>query len=762
MSAMKILTLIAILASALTAPAAEKNVSVKQAAKAIDAVLQADWKANKLKGNAPINDEVFVRRIYLDLAGRIPTTTETTVFLANKKPEKRAALIDDLLARESYVSNFSNFWADILRYKSRTNNAASVVEASYGKFIKDSLRSNKPYDQFTRELLSGKGFAWDNGAIGYYLRDAGMPLDNMAITARIFLGTRIECAQCHNHPFEDWKQTQFYSLAAFTHSYTDPSSAMRNFRGEMTRRTAEIDRQFQAEKKASSDKGKEALEQKKARIASLDNRGLSNVIKNCVGQLFSPIELGRDPKKVLKLPKDFMEVDGKPGDVMKPATMMGEAVELAPDEDPAEAFARWVASPKNPPFTRVVVNRLWGRLFGAPNIESFDDLKEDSVPMVPELERVLESLMVDCGYDLKKFIAVLVNTRAYQSAASREEFVRGKATHFQGPFLRRMSAEQVWDSLVALASHEPDAINQKKAEIEERRINISRMAADAYLAFDGAEMVAIAQKRLAEDVELTKRALEIKTAMVAAKSTKNAALVKELGQEEGKIARESGQRSVDQLILPMLNNLAREKGATLTVVANYKPSGNPRLVQPEAWGGFHIAGYGPLPRSKAEMDAAAEAEKSAAIAMAEKLGIPEKARDQFSKSFSKNRADWVRASELESPAPRGHFLRLMGQSDREFVENASTSATIPQALVLMNSDLVSSRGLLAPYTPLMLSINASPNPEEQVDAAYLALFSRKPTAAERATWAKAADMGLRSIDDLLYALLNTKQFIFIQ
>jgi hypothetical protein len=192
MSAMKILTLVALLASAMAAPAAEKNVSVKQAAKAIDAVLQADWKANKLKGNAPISDEVFVRRIYLDLAGRIPTTTEATTFFANKK---RAALIDDLLARESYVSNFSNFWADILRYKSRTNNTASVVEASYGKFIKDSLRSNKRYDQFTRELLSAKGFAWDNGAIGYYLRDAGMPLDNMAITARIFFGTRIECAQ---------------------------------------------------------------------------------------------------------------------------------------------------------------------------------------------------------------------------------------------------------------------------------------------------------------------------------------------------------------------------------------------------------------------------------------------------------------------------------------------------------------------------------------------------------------------------------------
>lgn len=762
MNAMKLLTLGAILACTVAAPAAQKNIDVTKAAKSIDAVLQADWKANKLKGNDPISDEVFVRRIYLDLAGRIPTTLEATTFLEDPDREKRAALIDDLLQRESYVSNFSNFWGDILRYKSRVNNTASVVEASYGKFIKDSLRSNKRYDEFTRELLSAKGYAWDNGAIGYYLRDPGMPLDNMAITARVFVGTRLECAQCHNHPFDDWKQTQFYSLAAFTHSYTDPSSVLGNFRGEMTRRTKAIDEQYQVEKKASEDKGKEALVQKNARVAALDNRGLSNVIKNCVGQLFSPIELQRDFKKPLKLPKDFMEKDGKPGDVILPASPMGETAEVAPGEDPAEVFARWVASPNNPRFTRVIVNRMWSRLFGAPITGEFDNLQDDSVPMIPALERALETLMVDCGYDLKAFIAILVNTRAYQSAASREEFERGKVTHFQGPFLRRMTAEQVWDSLMALASHEPDAISQKKADLEERRINISRMACDAYLAFDGEELVALAQERLAENAELTARAMEIKTAMVAAKNARDEPLVRTLSQQEGEIAREIGQRSIDKIILPMLSNLARVKGATLTMVADYKPSGNPRLVQPEAWGGFHLTGYGPLPKSKAEVDAAAEAEKSVALAMAEKLGIPEKARDPFSKSFSKTRAEWVRASELESPAPRGHFLRIMGQSDREFVENSSTNATIPQALVLMNSDLVSTRGLLAPYTPLMLSIHASDNPEEKFEAAYLALFSRKPTPVERAIWAKAADDGLRSIDDLLYALLNSKQFLFIQ
>jgi hypothetical protein len=97
------------------------------------------------------------------------------------------------------------------------NQTGAITGAAYAKFVKESLRQNKPYDQFVREMVAAQGKAWDNGAIGYYMRDRGMPLDNMANTVRIFLGTRIECAQCHNHPFDKWSQMQFYKMAAFTY-----------------------------------------------------------------------------------------------------------------------------------------------------------------------------------------------------------------------------------------------------------------------------------------------------------------------------------------------------------------------------------------------------------------------------------------------------------------------------------------------------------------------------------------------------------------
>jgi hypothetical protein len=405
---------------------------------------------------------------------------------------------------------------------------------------------------------------------------------------------------------------------------------------------------------------------------------------------------------------------------------------------------------------------LWNRFFGVPVIDGFDDLKDESAPMVPALEACLERVMIEQGYDLKAFIAAVVNTRAYQSAAVRDEFVRGSVVHFQGPQLRRMTAEQIWDSLVALASYQPDARNKKRAELDERRINVSRMACDAYLAFDGKELFEIARRRLGEDIELSKRELEVKAAMVEAKRTGDAARVKQLGQEEGELAAARGQRSIDQIILPMVNNLARLKGGVVTVDTEYKGNTNPRLMQTEAWWKLHVTGYGPAPKSAAAIANEADAAHQAIVAQAEALGIPAASRDEFVKFCEKGRSEWLRAAELDSPAPRGHFLRLMGQSDRDFVENSSTAAAIPQALVLMNSDLISPKGLLNPHSPLMRFVTATPNPREQVDAAYLALFSRKATAAEHATWERAAANGLRSIDDLLYALLNTKQFIFIQ
>jgi hypothetical protein len=130
-----------------------------------------------------------------------------------------------------------------------------------------------------------------------------------------------------------------------------------------------------------------------------------------------------------------------------------------------------------------------------------------------------------------------------------------------------------------------------------------------------------------------------------------------------------------------------------------------------------------------------------------------KTREQISKTT-------LRAAELESPAPRGHYLREFGQSDRETIENANNDASVPQALAMMNGSLMPQ--ITNAFSQLMLTINKAPYPDDKIDAAYLTVLSRKPNTREKEAWLKASDSGLTSMDDLIFSLLNTQQFIFIQ
>lgn len=763
---MKILPLLLLTVSlACTAAAQFTPQQTQQAAAQIDALLTSHRQAAGVAVNEPISDETFVRRIYLDLAGRIPTSAEAAAFLNSKQPAKRAALIEALLARESYVANFYNFWADILRLKSHYVNTANVVPAAYEKFIKESLRANKPYDQFVRETLSAKGFAWDTGAVGYYLRDPEMPLDNMAITSRIFLGTRIECAQCHDHPFDKWKQTEFYHLAAYTIGNRPVNEAFGAAREAIKSRQDAILADFKKEKGASSDGGKAAEQRKQERLDAMEYRKVVGIIKGCVGQLFSPIGTDRKADAVLKLPGDFHQPNGKPGDVMTPKPIFGTAPELSPTDDRGDAFARWVTSPQNPTFTKVIANRLWKKMFGVALVEPLDDRSDDAKSSAPELEAYLEKLMVTLRYDMRAFLAVIANTRTYQSAVSREEFERGSVYRFPGPILRRMTAEQIWDSIVALANHDPDMRDRQREERNERRIAVSHMACDAYLNFDGTRLVDMAYARLQAEKELEARERAVKEALVVANRSGNKEEIRQLRHQEGALVRERGETFVRDFIMPILSNLAQIKAgpkAQPVVDETFKMNPNPVAIVTDTWKRMYVPGYGPAPKTAAQLEADAKAEKQRLATLASQLGFAEKDRGAFVAFGEKARLEWLRASELDSPAPRGHFLRTMGQSDRDFVESANPNASIPQALALMNGGLLSADALLSPYSPLMCAVNSATAPAAQADAVYLALLSRRPTPQEKATWEKAAAQGTLKPADLIYALLNTKQFLFIQ
>lgn len=734
------------------------SVKIRESAAAIDGILETHWGTSGVGANQPVSDETFLRRIYLDLAGRIPTARECAGFLESEASEKRAALVEELLARESYVAHFYNFWADILRLKSHYINTANVVPAAYARWLKQSLRENKPYDAFVRELLSARGYCWDNGAVGYYMRDPEMPLENMALTTRIFLGTRIECAQCHDHPFDKWKQTQFYHLAAYTYGNKFITEELGGVRDAFRARENGILEDFRREKAGSFDGGKAAEERKKKRLEEMEFRTVLNIIRGGVGQLLSPVALDRKGDTVLKLPFDFHQQDGKPGEAMVPRPIFGQAREPGPGEDGAEIFARWTTSPDNPAFTRVIVNRLWKKMFGVALVEPLDELTDESRAMVPDLEERLVRLMIELRYDMKAFLAVLAHTRAYQSAVAVEEFSRGGRWYFQGPALRRMSAEQVWDSVVALINPEPDMRDGLRERRELRRIQISQIVRDAYHNADGGMLVELGYRSLAQEKLIRAGEAAAREAEIVAKRNGDAARVTELRREQGSLQRERGEAFVRNFMMPLLSDLARKKGGAAAVpVADetYQMNSNPAVLPMETWRRMWVPGYEPAPPTRAQLDAEARAEKERLALLAGELGYNTGEVSGFVAHAERARSEFLRACELESPAPRGHFLRTMGQSDRDFVENTNLSSSIPQALALMNSDIMGGRGVLSPYSPLMHSVEKA---VDKINAVFLAILSRRPTEAEREAIAAANT----TPGCLVYALLNSKNFLFIQ
>ncbi len=421
----------------------------------LDAQLERGLQRRGEKPTAIVDDATFVRRAYLQIVGRIPTLAETEAFLADQSPTRRDDLADRLLDSPGHTSHFANYWFDLLRVKSRQRQLSGEP---FAHFIRASIQDDKPYDRFVQEMLvaSGPAHRAGNGATGMLLRDMNMPHDAMANTLRLFLGTRLECAQCHNHPFEHWTQKQFYEMAAFFGGlqYRDQDS-LPNLVGL------------------------------RLRLNQLDDRTRAQV-----RNLAQRMNLGLDGtgSGVEKLPRDYKYDDLKPGARIEANTIFGKDVKLkfptrAAKERPARddrrqrggsdesevesrpVFAEWLTSAKNPMFAKVIANRMWARTFGRGLVEPIDDWQEDAQAVHPELMASLEKLMVDLDFDLRQFERVLLHTKAFQrECAPIDEHSEGAFT-CRGPLLRRMSGEQMWDSLLTLVF---DDIDERLRPLDER------------------------------------------------------------------------------------------------------------------------------------------------------------------------------------------------------------------------------------------------------------------------------------------------------
>ncbi len=328
-------------------------------------------------------DEQFLRRVYLDVIGLLPTIEETKAFLKDTSTDKRAKLIDQLLERPEFAKFWGQKTADLLRVnpKRLTDEGAK----KYNDWIVKAVAENMPYDKFVTALLTADGDTFENPPANYY-RAAEDTATVTETTSQLFMGIRISCAKCHNHPFERWTQDNYYGIGAVFH-------------------------------RVQRD-GKKDPKRKTATGAAVISVALSGEIKQ-----------------------------PRTGHEMKPwLPLLGE-VNVPPNEDRRAVFARWLTKPDNPFFARVEVNRIWAHLLGRGIVDPVDDFRESNPASNPKLLDALAKDFVEHGYDRKRMIRVILNSRTYQQKADRNPLNQGDDRFFTAARVRLLSAEQVLDAV---------------------------------------------------------------------------------------------------------------------------------------------------------------------------------------------------------------------------------------------------------------------------------------------------------------------------
>jgi hypothetical protein len=407
-----------------------KDKALKSYVSYIDQLIDNNLRSKRLQKTKPIDDYGYARRTYLTVIGRIPTQEEILSFLNDKDFNKKDKLIQKLLHSNGYVNHQLNWWSDMLRIKDRPQGTNINVGSTYRRWLRQSLHSKKKYDEIVRDLIGSNGKLLDGGAaISYYLRDRGMQADNLSHTVRIFLGTQLECAMCHDHPFDRWTQKEFYEMTAFT-------SGIGNVR--------------------LKDESKSINQLSKA--INSDGDSNAGTFNNWRNQVRDSIQFGieNNGSGTIKLPVDFAESNGNPGDIVAAKAIFTPKPINKPKVGSRKVFADWITSKDNPRFTTMISNRIWKQIFGAGLIEPIDAMMDDTIASNQPLMKYLERLMVSVNYDLREFQRILLNTKLFQRESKKQDYKTIEEYNFEGPILKRMSGEQLWDSLVTLAYNDID------------------------------------------------------------------------------------------------------------------------------------------------------------------------------------------------------------------------------------------------------------------------------------------------------------------
>ena len=358
----------------------------------IDKFVMERWRRLGLKPADLATDEQFIRRAYLDAIGTLPQPERIDAFVRSRDPQKRLALVDELLGltgdprRDVFTNEWSAYWSlkwgDLLLANSKKMGNGGMW--ALHNWLRQSLRENKPMDQFAKEIITAEGSNRDYGPANFYLTSRD-PVELVETTAQVFLGVRLQCAKCHHHPFEVYSQSDYYGLAAF-----------------FTRIGVKGDTDFGSQ-----------------------NVGSSVVRVMSTGSIRHP----------------------RTSQIMEPTPLGGKPIDSSTVRDPRRLLASWVTSPDNPLFARNIANRIWGYMMGTGLVEPVDDVRATNPPSNPELLDALAEQFIADGYDLRKLMRLIMTSRVYQLSSTPTAETVADTRFYSHYNVKRLPAEALLDAI---------------------------------------------------------------------------------------------------------------------------------------------------------------------------------------------------------------------------------------------------------------------------------------------------------------------------
>ena len=359
----------------------------------IDQLIDAKLQRLKIQPSGLVDDAGFLRRVSLDLTGLLPDPNEVRAFVADPTPTKlkRSRLIDKLIGSPAFIDHWTLKWGDLLQANRKYLGEKGVY--AFDEWIRESFAANKPYDQMVREILSSSGSSYQNPAANFF-RVTRDPKPTMEKTTQVFLGVRMVCTQCHDHPFERWTQNQYYEMSAF-------------YSALAIRPGHEVGEEIVYNQRQDFD---------------------------------------------MKHPKDGRVV--KPNFIV-PASY-GSSGPIPDDSHRRRALAEWVTARDNPFFAKSTVNRVWSYFFGRGIIEPVDDIRASNPPSNPAVLDALTKDFLDHNFDLRQLMRTITNSRTYQASLAVNEWNAKDGDNFSHAMPRRLSAEELMDALTTATGVRPN------------------------------------------------------------------------------------------------------------------------------------------------------------------------------------------------------------------------------------------------------------------------------------------------------------------